>query len=208
MKNKIIASIVVVVIITILVFSATYAYWAWTSNKEQQTNVQFIVENPGLNASINGGAGGDFNNLMPTVTCPSSNTMQKEVTIQYENKTTTKAKVTANLFLTALTPTHRTLSSDDKSHLHWSITTSANNECSSSPLQQGTFQNLSNGSIITSLVIDDIMANTSSTSKTYYLNVWLDDSYSGLVNEGNVVNDPMQELTVSLEWSGKIEQTT
>lgn len=205
-KNKIIISIVSVLLIITLVVAGTYSYWSWATTNNQQTNITFTVSgNPDeMYANLEGNGLTTVSSLVPSE-CTSNNAIKKEVVINYANITNNSAKIVADLSMTSfnhgtLTPTNTQLES-----LKWVISRS-NTSCTTNVVKSGSFSGFGTTipQVLTNLEIN-VPAKTQETSETYYLYIWLDSSYSH-TNIGNDNTDPMQNLSFQLQWSGTISQ--
>ena len=205
-KNKIIISVIAVLLIAAIVAGGTYAYWSWTSNTAQRTNVSFTVDAPNMSASINGNGSSTVSSLAPTTCTNSTYAMKKTVAITYTNGTSVAAKLTANLKVSAVdagisTPAN---TAAQLGKLNYALTTS-NTSCTTGTVKSGNFMNiLSAGSTVLTFDIN-VPANTKETTTTYYLYVWLDSTYTHQ-NVGSTNDDPMQNLSFSLQWDGSMTQ--
>lgn len=222
-KDKLIIAIVAVLAIIVAVGGATYAYWSWVSDTANQTSVNFTVigGSNDINAKINGNGTTTITKLIPTASCTSSNALVKAVDITYLNNTTSKARITANLKVTNFTASSAgTPTAANLTHLKWSITKTQSlctDDSSENYVAGGDFSgstgnpNLLSATGSTKIdvatITNEIAANvtTETSIPTYYLHVWLDSEYEH-TNVGNVNNDPMQNISFTLEWSGTIEQ--
>ena len=211
-KNKLIIAIVAVVLIIIIVVGATYAYWQWTSNAAQKTNVGFTVasSNELLSASFSGGATAAVTSLAPAACTNATYAMKKPMLLTYANNTTQAARIKLTLTITSWTA-GAAFSNGDLPHLHYAVTTS-NSSCTTGAVSgmTGTFPNgaTTNTVLINDVVlVNNIAAGGSASNSPYYLYVWLDTDYEG-ANSGNTVSDPMQQLSFQLTWTGTIENIT
>ena len=209
-RNKLIIAIVAVILIIVVVVGATYAYWQWTSNEEQNTTVSFTVPNDQLSASLKGGATTTVNNLAPAACTNSTYAMKKPMLLTYANNTTQPARIKATLKITSWSA-GAAFSTGDLPHLHYAVT-NANNSCTTGAVSgmTGTFPNgAANNTILINdvVLVNNIAAGASATDTPYYLYVWLDTSYEG-GNTGSTISDPMQQLSFQLTWSGTIENIT
>lgn len=205
-KNKIIISIIAVLLIAAIVAGGTYAYWSWSSNTAQRTNVTFTVDAPNMSASIDGSGSSTVASLAPTTCTNSTYAMKKAVAITYTNGTSVAAKLTANLKVSSVkagisTPAN---TAAQLGKLNYALTTSSTS-CTTGAVKTGNFMNiLSAGSTVLTLDIN-VPANTAETTSTYYLYVWLDSTYTH-ENVGSTNSDPMQNLSITLQWDGSMTQ--
>ena len=206
-RTKYIIAIIAVISIIVVVIGATYAYWQWSTNSNEEVNVIFNTGNSvPITAYINGNGTTTVSNLLPAACTNQTYALQKEVVLTYENLTPQPAIVKATLTVSNWNQPHSGTLSLNKLHYALTTGTAASGGCNA-----GTNRTLvtggSNTSFVTSgALINDVQilsvpANTARTSKTYYLWVWLDSSYEG-TNSGSAVTDPMQDLTFTLTWSG------
>ncbi len=204
-KNKIIISVIAVLLIAAIVAGGTYAYWSWTSNTAQRTNVGFTVDAPNMSASIEGNGTSTVSSLAPTTCTNSTYAMKKTVAITYTNATSVAAKLTANLKVTDVTAGVSTPSSTELGKLNYALTTSSTSCAAGTGNLTGTFAGkLTAGSTVLTLDLD-VPANTAEKTVTYYLYVWLDSTYTHQ-NVGGVNSDPMQNLSFTLQWDGSMVQ--
>lgn len=218
-NKKLILAIVVVLMIVIAVFGATYAYWTWVSNSTQNTTVSFTTSAPNADMYANlTGNGAGTTSLKPS-TC--ANGIKKTVTITYKNNTVQAATISAALNVTAFT--FRTTSyrptggdSGDLKYIKYALTTSST-ACDSGVQKSGDFRGLTiptTGSATAAsnlpytLFTQTIAVNANVTTEqtaTYYLYIWLDSSYTH-ENQGDVNSDPLEGLAFTTSWSGEIAQ--
>ena len=218
-KNKIIIAIVAVVAIVLIVVGATYAYWQWTTNSAQESTVNLVVPTADqqLKATLTG-ADTTVANLAPTNNCTGTYTMTKKITITNLNQTQQAASLKLTLKISSWTQS--ITGTADTTKLHYALTESATN-CTTAAEgvsgYVGTFPANAgvNTVLINNLELKTVPAGTTSTStnysKDYYLHVWLDSTYTNtgsLMNEGNTINDPMQNLSFTLTWTGSISTAT
>ena len=210
-RNKIIIAIVAVLLITVAVVGATYAYWSWSTNTTQRTIVNFTVptQDNQLSASLAGGGTTTVSNLAPAACTNGTYAMKKTLTLTYKNLTTQSAVVKGTLTVSNWNQPHTgTLRLNN---LHYALTTgtAGGDNCNAGTNRtllaggaNSTF--VTSGALINDITLkSNIAANTSSGSETYYLWVWLDSNDNGS-NSGATVTDPMQDLTFTLTWTGTI----
>ena len=228
-RKKIIIPIIIVTIV-ILLLGATFAYWRWQTQRNEEVNIAltFSGSSDDLYARIEGGE--PITNvdvtLLPTNNCLGNTALQRTVSITYKNATSQSAKVEAQLDVTAFQlQSGRTLIDDDLSHIHWAITTNSGS-CSTDVVSSGTFEGITfTNSQISNMTNDSSYGNIYSlnsgnpmitisapsgmqnetTSSNYYAYVWIDEEYR-YTNLGNEVTDPMSDFYLQLTWHGKIYQ--
>lgn len=208
-KNKIIISVIAVLLIAAIVAGGTYAYWSWTTNTAQRTYVNFIIPNPvsdgKMSASIAGNGTTTVTSLAPTSCTNSTYAMKKPVAITYKNTGNIPAKLTVNLKVKSVTAGVSTPDSTALGKLNYALTTSSTSCAAGTGNITGTFTGkLTAGSTVLTLDLD-IPANTAEKTVTYYLYVWLDSTYTHQ-NVGGVNSDPMQNLKFELQWDGIMTQ--
>ena len=216
-RDKLIIAIVAVALIVIVVVGATYAYWQWSSNTAQRTNVAFTVpgSNSMMGATLNGGGSATVSNLAPAACTNSTYAFKKTVTLTYYNQMPQAADIKATLTLSNVSQPHSgTLR---LSNLHYSLTTGTNagNSCTSGTVVAGgstsAFPAFTNGTkLLDNVTIKTAAANTGTASQpqsaTYYLWIWIDSEDNGS-NTGGTVTDPMQDLSFTLTWTGSMVQS-
>ncbi len=205
-KNKLFLAVAIVTMIVAAVIGGTYAYWLWATNDAQRTAVAFTVQ-AGMSATLDGGATATVSNLAPVSSCTNSTyAMKKKLTLTYSNSTSSAASVKATLTVSDFVAPHGTPAAADLTHLHYALTTSGTN-CTTSPVTgaSGTFT--TSGALIDNVEIKSVSASNNGTAVTgtqdYYLWVWIDSGYEH-TNYGNVIDDPMQDITFTLTWTGAI----
>ena len=153
--------------------------------------------------------------------------LKGSVTVTAKNYTATDMLVTLKLKGT-LSASQGSLTSTNKAYLKWAIveTTSGititKNTCTN-PGWSGTFSSVTTGTNIdtgitwtahrndlttteaanypeVAITTDTTNGDTAVTTRTYDVYVWLDSGYN-FTNTGTTVNDPMQDLSISLTWS-------
>ena len=207
-KNKIIISIIAVIAIIVAVVGATYAYWTWTTNESERTIINFTYE-PNLSATLSGGTL-TVSKIAPTTSCTGTYATKVPVTLKYSNGSGSPAVAKGTLTVTAWTVQsgRSAFQTGDLAHLHYALTTS-NSNCTTGAISgaTGTFDGKgSAGSVLFSNVVlqDNIATGTSDATKTMYLYVWLDGDYEFQNVGSGAVQDPMQDLSFTLTWSGQI----
>ena len=209
-NSKLIISIVTALAIIAVVVGATFAYWQWTSNVDEQTKVNFSVPNSTslLSASLDGGTI-SVSKIVPVEDCTNSLYATKaSVTLTYLNQTSVSAIASGTLAVSSFTTPHGTPSDENLSHLHYALTTN-NSSCTTDTITgaTGTFAGkATSGSTLFSNIAlqSDIAAGTPSTNKTMYLYIWLDKDYEYTNTGSGVVTDSMQDISFILTWSGEI----
>ena len=210
-KNKLIIAIVAVILIIVVVIGATYAYWQWSTNTAQATNVKFTVptQDELLGATLNGGGSITVSNLAPAACTNGSYAMKKQISLSYFNQTSQTASIKATLTVNNWVQSHPgTLRLN---HLHYALTTGANagTGCDKGTIVAGGTSSsfVTSGALIDNVEIKSVPAGTgtaaSPATETYYLWVWIDSTDTGS-NTGSTVTDPMQDLSFTLTWTGTI----
>ena len=85
MKDRKVLTIIIVLAIVFTILGGTLAYWSWTSNNTQKTNVTFTV---GANFSCSADGGGTITNtsyFVPTECTNSTYAIQKTITTSITN---------------------------------------------------------------------------------------------------------------------------
>ena len=212
-KNKIIIAIIAVILIIIVVIGATYAYWQWTTSANQVTNIQLTVSGIDdlMGASLEGNGTIDVANLAPASCTNSSYAMKKEIVLSYYNQTNQAAEVKGSLTVSNWHQTHT--GTPRLNNLHYALTTGtgAADSCTTGVIAGGASSSfVTSGVLIDNVTLANVNAKQGTEAnpipKTLYLWVWIDENDTH-TNVGNVVSDPMQELTFTLTWSGSISNT-
>ena len=211
--KKLIGAIIGIIAFGALIAGATFAFWQWSTNTSERTNVSFNVVNSVndlMGANLDGGASVTVSNLAPASCTNTMYAMKKEITLSYYNQTSQNANINATLTLSS--PHQEHSGTLRLNNLHYALTTgeNASDSCTSGTVLAGgatsSFPAFTNGTkIINNLTIKTVSANTGSKSsplnETYYLWVWIDANDTGS-NTGSTVTDPMQELSFTLTWTG------
>lgn len=214
-RNKLIIAIIAVILIIAVVIGATYAYWQWSTNTTQATNVKFTVptQDKLLGATLNGGGSTTVSNLAPAACTNSTYAMKKQISLSYFNQTSQTASIKATLTVSNWTQPHTgTLRLNN---LHYALTTGTNagNGCDKGTVVAGGSSSsfVTSGALINNIEIKSASAGTGTSTEpateTYYLWVWIDKNDTGS-NTGSTVTDPMQDLSFTLTWTGSISTPT
>ena len=205
-KNKKIISLGITLFIVMLLVSAgSFAYWTWVTASSERTNVSLTIEAPNMSATLTGHTQ-NITNLIPISSCTDETyAIKKELTLTYDNLSTNAGMITGTLSVTNFVSPYGTPDSDDLSHLHYAVTTSPDS-CTTKPVRgmSGTFKATS-GNLFTDVTLKgSVPVNTEGDSQKYYLWVWLDSEYTHQNVGSGVTNDPMQNISFTLTWSGAL----
>ena len=179
-KNKLIITIVAVVLIAIVIVGATYAYWSWTTGANDQTNVTFTVSS-GFSCGADGGGSitSQQKTLAPTSCTNPNYAFQRTITTNVTNSRS--GSVYMDLYLkvnnigTGLT---------NSQNFKYALTRQAN-DCTSNVVSQGTFNGVTdNGKVY--LFRGSEYPTTD--SDTYYLYVWLDAAETSQSTQNQTFN--------------------
>ena len=209
-NKKIVISTIIVLIIAILAFGATYAYWTWQSSVEDKTEVSFTITKPNFTIT---GTNISSSNLAPTSNCANQiYALKGNATVTAENNTTTpmRASITLNGRLTPVTG--RNLSTEDKQHIHWAIkevesedltnyvTANCTSTVNTTTYATGNFAAVGTADTdIATTITFDVTAGQTAV-KYYQIYAWIDGSYERLTT-GSTITDPMQNLNLRLTFS-------
>lgn len=221
-NQKIILSIISVLVIGIIVTSATFAYWTWVVDADNETEVEFItignnVQNE-LYAKLEGNGTTEVTKLTPT-DCKIENAVLKKVEIGYLNKLKQSATITATLRVSEFEVKNAIPTTEELKYLKYALTTTSDS-CSTNIVRNddgeeltgnfsdlvfanGTATNLPTNLFSRTMTIPANM--TGEQGVTYYLWIWLDSKYVH-INIGDNNTDPMQEISFKVQWTGKIAQ--
>lgn len=161
-KNKLILSIIAVILVIVIIAGGTFAYWTWTSTNN--TAVSFTVS--GGSMTIDGGGDITAQKMVPTTSCNGSYAIVKTVKVNAVNSTNTSMTGTVNLDLTGLPATLKT------ANMKYFISESSSASCST---PTGTFASSTNSKEIATFTA----AAGATVNKTYYLYIWLAHNASG-----------------------------
>ena len=205
-NRKIILSIISVLIIGIIVTGATFAYWNWVVDPENETDLDFIVIGEGVQneifATLEGTGITEVTNLHPSG-CNDKTAILKKVDINYLNKLKQSATITANLKVSEFNIKDYVPTSEQLKHLKYALTYTSES-CDSNVIKNANGQTLTgdfsklqfdNGKVTnlpTNLFEQIITAPGNMTgiqSVTYYLWIWLDSEYVH-INVGDNNTDP------------------
>ena len=174
-KKKLIILIVSIIALILLIIGGTYAYWSWSSNENQATNVVFTVT-PDFSCSADAGGHITSNGKMlaPTDCMDPEYAIQRTITT---SSTTTGDKVISmDLWLNVNNISTNLLNSPN---FKYAITKNINS-CTSGVINSGVI-----GTDITNNKIDLLEGVEYSTlGDTYYLYIWLDEAE----NSSNTMN--------------------
>lgn len=208
-NNKLVIALIAVVLIIVIVGGATFAYWSWSSNDSQKTNVNITVT--GATMIIDGN---NITNtgMYPTVDCDGDSTgangalIGDTATVTVTNDTASPMQASLKIRAT-LTKSHGTLNETNRAYLKWAIVemssataTAVDNACSTNKVASGTLASVSASNTDIDTGITFVANANAITVKYYKLYVWLDSGYT-FTNSGSAITDPMQDLTISVKWS-------
>lgn len=202
-NNKIIISIIFVLLIILLVIGGTYAYWTWTSNTTERTNVSFQVT--GGEFAITG-AVMSANKLVPIAACHKVNGTENG-TYTYVGKSTVTAKndtnnaMTATLKLEAQFASGSTVTTTEKAYFKYAVsevstasTSASSTLCGATGVTSGGYKTGTFGSVAvgsyTDIVSDltfSVPANTTVT-KYYHVYIWLDKESAAATSQNQTLN--------------------
>lgn len=223
-NQKIILSIISVLVIGIIVTGATFAYWKWVVDAENETELDFVVIGDNIEselyAKLDGNGITEIKNLHPSK-CDGNSAILKKINISYLNKLKQSATITATLKVSEFNVKEYIPTEEQLKYLKYSLTNTesscendivknSNNEELIGNFSDLVFENKKVSNLSNNLFSQTITVPANMTVKqevNYYLWIWLDSEYEH-INIGNDNTDPMQELNFKLEWSGTIEQNS
>ena len=213
-SNKLIIAIVGVIAIVVAVVGATFAWWTWTSTDAEKTNVGFSVPSGSTQLkAILDADGTAFSGMAPAANCKGTYAKKATIRLYYQNATINPASISATLKLKSITPGHGVAESSlAKNKINWALTSvDAATACVSGGtgyIAGGTLSDkTTNSELYTgNLGVGTIAANTNfgNPNKTLYLYFWIDSSYNGANSGNSSVTDGMQDMSLSVAWSGTI----
>ncbi len=223
-----------IVLVAALIAGGTYAYWVWNSNN--LLNIRLNVDLGTMGLNLDGGTA-TINRLAPAP-C-THNTYSTKVTTTVSRYNTTSYPGTVVLTLNLLSLKYQSgrtaLTATDLSHLHFLLSTSASSCAtavtgSDSVAVSGTFSGATIGAAGATAGTDaspnsvlktweyKLPAKTGTPDapvvETYYLYVWIDESYTftnyntanpnsftNATTQSTGIQDPMQDLEIVLKWT-------
>lgn len=197
-NRNLIISLIAVAMIIVLAGGGTYAWLTWRSANNQQTNINVTVAQPTL--TVDGGGNITSGKIAPTDQCNHSTYgIKRTITVTAVNPTTTPFLATVQLDPTTFPTVYA------NSKLHWLLSTSSSNcTTSSNIVAQGNFGSVVQGTkfaLTTFTATAGTQTAAATTTKTYYLYIWLDETYS-IENVGNTVTNSMQDKSFTLKATG------
>ena len=209
-QKKIIGTVIGVIAFIALIAGATFAWWTWTSNAADKTNVTFQVPS-GSNQlkAILDADNTAFSGMYFAENC--NGTYAKKVTIQlyYQNTSGFDAVIDATLKLQSISSTHT--GEIDTSAIKYALTSETGALCTSSVISEGTLDNIIAGNTDEAIIYNGnldtgiIPTNTNmGLKKTLYLYFWLDSEYDLVTTGSATVSDPLEDLSLKVVWSGTI----
>ena len=208
------------VLVAALIAGGTYAYWIWNSNNVVAINT-IVTGGVKMGLTLNGGTA-TINKLAPAACTHSTYSSKVTTTISRYNETPYPGTVTLTLSLTSLKFNHGTLTSTDLGYVHYLLSTSSSSCAtavtgSDSTAISGTLAGATIGTSGTAKTQSTVLSNwvyklpagaaaTAGTeaapkTETYYLYVWIDPAYTFTNYNSNQIQDPLQDLEFTLQWS-------
>lgn len=185
-KNKLILSIVAVVLVIILIAGGTYAYWTWTSPNNTKIGNNWRIT--GGNMSIDGGGDITAQKMVPTASCNGSYAIVRTVKVTAKNETNTSMTAKVNLDLTGLPSALKI------ANMKYFISESSSATCKT---PTGTFASSGNSLQIATFPVAAATTTATTVNKTYYLYIWLDSAETSTATQG-------QSFTIT--YTGTLEQ--
>ena len=183
-KNKLILSIVAVVLVIVLIAGGTFAWWTWTS--ANNTDVNFTIG--GGSMTIDGGGDITAQKMVPTASCNGSYAIVRTVKVTAKNETNTSMTAKVNLDLTGLPSALKI------ANMKYFISESSSATCKT---PTGTFASSGNSLQIETFPVAAATTTATTVNKTYYLYIWLDSAETSTATQG-------QSFTIT--YTGTLEQ--
>ena len=161
MKDKRVIIIFIVLGVIIAILGGTLAYWSWTSNNTQKTNITFTT---GANFSCSADGGGNITNtnyFVPTDCTNSTYAIKRTITTSITNSGSNPVYMDMWLNIDSIGS-----GLSNSNNFKYALTTSGTN-CTTGVVSHGNF----NGKVANDKV--NLLSEVSSAG-TYYLWVWLD----------------------------------
>ena len=179
-KNKLIITIVAIILAAIVIVGATYAYWSWTTGTNDQTNVTFTVSS-GFSCGADGGGSitSQQKTLAPTSCTNPNYAFQRTITTNVTNSRS--GSVYMDLYLKV---NNIGTGLSNSQNFKYALTRQAN-DCTSNVVSQGTFNGVTdNGKVY----LFRGSEYPTSDSDTYYLYVWLDAAETDSATQNQTFN--------------------
>ena len=179
-KNKLIITIVAIILAAIVIVGATYAYWSWTTGANDQTNVTFTVSS-GFSCGADGGGSitSQQKTLAPTSCTNPNYAFQRTITTNVTNNRSDSVYMDLYLQVNSIGT-----GLSNSQNFKYALTQQAN-DCTSNVVSQGTFNGVTdNGKVY--LFRGSEYPTTD--SDTYYLYVWLDAAETDSATQNQTFN--------------------
>ena len=219
-SNKTGLLIVALLLVLALIAGGTYAYWSWNSNNIVTINTTIGTYGT-MGATFNGGTV-TINKLAPASCTHSTYSTKITTNLSYYNETPFPGSVTFTLKLTSLTFNHGTLTATALQNVKYALTTSASSCTSNLVTTTNNTGNLSGATIGTSgtaqtenvklfdyaftLPANNGTASSPKSATTMYLYFWIDPTYTFTNWGSNSIQDPLQDLSFTVQWSASTIQ--
>ena len=210
-NKKVVVLTITILFLGLMVAGSTFAFWKWRTSNEDITGVSFTVENGAnqLKAILDADTT-TIDGISTARSCAGTYAKKVDVTIYYENESVSSAMLSASLNLTSITSNDT--ANINRAKINYAITTVSGSNCVNlnNVIASGTLSGKANGDNIYTgdLGVGTIPTGTSMTSSTIYLYFWIDSSYT-YANYGNsIVSDPMQNMIISVNWTGTITNSS
>lgn len=195
-NRNLIISIIAVAMIIILAGGGTYAWLTWRSANNTVVNITVAGGTYTLDGGGNITSG---KNIAPTDQCNHSTYgIQRTITAKATNETTTNmiayVQLNPSTFPTAF----------KNANIKWVLSTSSSNcTTASNIVASGDFSNVVQGTKFTLTSFNVPAATTTVLTKTYYLYIWVAESYA-VENVGTTVTNSIQDKSFTLQLTGEM----
>lgn len=183
MENKKGLIIVGILLLLFLFVGGTFAYWGWTTDDSQRTNIVFTIPDICM-VSVDGG--GEFNsslvNVMPATCTNTNNAIVREVNVNVDF-TTSDSVTTVNLWLYKDDLTGGNGNYLNTDNFRYALTTSPTS-CTSNVVASGTFNSYDIDERIQLFRKVYEYEGEINITETYYLYIWLDAEETDLNTAG------------------------
>lgn len=194
-EKKYTISIIALIMIIVLIAAGTYAWLSWRS-----------ANNTTIDITVAGGrlliyGGGDITSnkkIAPTSQCNHPKYgIQRTITAEATNETITNMSAYIQINPSIFPTVYK------NENIEWAISKSST-DCSSSSnvIASGKFSDVTQGTKFT-LTTFEVPAQASSIKKTYYLYIWINETYNA-ENIGEEIVNSIQSSTFKLQLAGEL----
>ena len=175
MKDRKVLTIIIVLAIVFTILGGTLAYWSWTSNNTQKTNVTFTVGSTFSCSATGGGNITNTNYFVPTDCTNSTYAIQRTITTSITNSGSGSVYLDMWLNINSIGS-----GLSGTQNFKYALTTNSSS-CSTGVVAKGNFYGKQANDQI--LLLDKVTSGS-----TYYLYIWLDAAETNSSTQNQSVN--------------------